>query len=451
MKQQTLTYIRQFVHQQLKQTPDLIHGWQHAQDVANNAKLLWSLLPPKQAKTIDLNLLQAACYLHDLHTTKYPNSFSNFLFESKLIRQFLPPILNQLPLNPKEKEIIYEAIIHHPLALPFHRLNRRRSLYAQLLQDADILDQFNPKRLQLLKIETHPTLFHRFKTFLVNFNHPNTARWLISHFSNQPNLAIQVYNYNSHSYQYIESGNNQKPTILFLHGYADSAYTFLPTINQLSTQYHLISLELPFHQKRSIYNLNQLLDYISSFLVFKKLHRQKITISGFSLGGLIAAHYAINHPKQINKIIFLNSAPPPSSPLLKFITKLFIPLLKIPFISRFIVIINLRFFAPFRQLQHDYFSKFNLKNFSQSIHQTTLRILKDSFRTKNLLEQLNQLQIPTQAIFFADDQIVPPHKYAPIFTQFNIPVDIFPQGGHANQIHSWNLALTQTLQSHGER
>jgi len=445
MDKKTLKFIKHFTAQRMSQTQDQFHGFSHADNVAKNARLLWSLLPHHLAKSIDLNLLQACAYLHDLHTTQYPASFRNFLFESKLIKQTLPQTLDQLPLTSSERQLIYQTILHHPLAFPFHRLNRHRSLYAQLLQDADLLDQFNPQRLQLLRLETKPTFFHRLKTFLVNFNRPNTVRWLIKHFANLPDLSLQVYNYRWHHFQYIESGDSQQPTILFLHGYADSIYTFLPTINQLSTQYHLLALELPFHQKRSVYNLNEILDYVSAFLAAKQLKNKHITITGFSLGGLIAAHYSIKYPQDIHNLIFLNSVPIPDTPLFKISTYILFYLLKIPFVSRLITYFNLHYFTAFRQLQHDWFSTFNLRHFSKSIHQTTLNILKDTWHQPQLLNQLKQLNINIQAIFFADDPIISP-KYTHIFTQANIPLTIFPSGGHADKLYTWNLALTRFLQ-----
>ncbi len=446
MNQKQLKTIKTFVRQTMRQTSDQFHGFQHAQNVARNSLLLWSLLSPSQAATIDPNLLQACAYLHDLHTVHYPASFKNFLFESRLIKSYLPPILNQFNLNQTEKKLIYQTILHHPLAFPFHRLNRHRSLYAQLLQDADFLDQFNPQRLQLLQLETKPTLFHHLKTFLVNFNQPNTVRWLIRHFANNPDLAIQAYNYRWHHFQYVESGDPTNPTILFLHGYADSIYTFLPTINQLSTNYHLLALELPFHQKHATYGLNEILSYIHSFLASKHLDQQPITLSGFSLGGLIAGHYATKYPQQIKRLIFLNSTPPPDSLLFNLSTTLLFYLLKIPLISRLITFINLNFFATFRRLQHDWFSYFNLRHFSRSIHQTTVRILKDGFHQPNLLQQLQQLNIDIQAVFFEDDLIIPP-KYAHTFHHFNIPFTTFPCGGHADKSQSWNLALIHVLRT----
>jgi len=109
-----------------------------------------------------LNLLQAACLLHDIHYIKYKPSLKNWIKEGKLLRQILPPIIKQFNLNESDRYILSEAVYNHTLSFPFKRLNQKHSLYAQIVQDADTLDFISEIRILDLKKNKNKFRLYRF-------------------------------------------------------------------------------------------------------------------------------------------------------------------------------------------------------------------------------------------------------------------------------------------------
>lgn len=139
---------------------DSQHGYTHLTRVRNNALQIVDLL--KINSKIDPNLLQAACLLHDIHFTKYTPSLKNWLREGKLLRQVLPPIIEQFNLTESDRYILSEAIYQHTLSFPFKRLNQKYSLYSQIVQDADTLDFLSEIRILDLKKNKKKFKLYRF-------------------------------------------------------------------------------------------------------------------------------------------------------------------------------------------------------------------------------------------------------------------------------------------------
>lgn len=140
------------------------HSYPHLLRAKNNAIQIVDLL--KLNSKIDLNLLQAACLLHDIHHTKYQPSFLNWIRETKLLQQVLPPILEQFNLNESDRYILSEAVYKHTFSFPFRLLNKKYSLYAQIVQDADTLDFLSEIRVLDLKRNKNKFKFYRFLSLI---------------------------------------------------------------------------------------------------------------------------------------------------------------------------------------------------------------------------------------------------------------------------------------------
>ena len=109
-----------------------------------------------------------------------------------------------------------------------------------------------------------------------------------------------------------DSGQHDRPTIVFLHGIAATSKTWEPVIKSLdSRKYRVVALDLlgfgqspkPQHCKYSV------ADHVRS--VKKTLYSldiKKATLVGHSMGSLIATRYTLKYPKKIERL-FLVSPP----------------------------------------------------------------------------------------------------------------------------------------------
>lgn len=185
MNKQTLNQVKVFAINKLKQSTDHYHSHQHINSVARNALLL----SKKLNANINKNLLLAICYLHDIHSANHKPALKTFLFEKKLIKKTLPQILKKLNLSNTNANIIKTAVYNHPQAFPFKKLNKKNDLYSQVLQDADLIDQFS-----LHPTPKPTTIFQKLLFSMSSFLSFSIRQKIIKFYSNNPQPALEVFN-----------------------------------------------------------------------------------------------------------------------------------------------------------------------------------------------------------------------------------------------------------------
>lgn len=141
----------------IHKSKDPQHGIEHIQNVMQNALSIADLIDPKQ-KIIDRNLLKACVLSHDLTYSQHNHSFYTWLYEGKLVVKIVQNIIHDI-MEDDEKLILLDAIERHIHSFPIRRLNKKASLYAQILQDADTLDLFNKKRVENFANNKLPKIF----------------------------------------------------------------------------------------------------------------------------------------------------------------------------------------------------------------------------------------------------------------------------------------------------
>ncbi len=142
-----LKKIKSLAKKLMLQNKNSLHDWNHVSRVADNTLKIASLL---KIKKIDSNLLLASAYLHDLcYSQNIKINIKNYIRETKitckLINELFKKELNFV--NQKEQKIILNAVKHHAWSFPFRKLNKKRNIYCQILQDADTIDYFHPIRI----------------------------------------------------------------------------------------------------------------------------------------------------------------------------------------------------------------------------------------------------------------------------------------------------------------
>jgi len=102
-------------------------------------------------------------------------------------------------------------------------------------------------------------------------------------------------------WKYLTIGEG-KETILFLHGMTGSYDVWWQQINNLKSDYRIISVTYP-----AVDNLKEMGDAVLKILETEKV--QKLNIVGSSLGGFFTQYLVENYPNKVQKAIFANTFP----------------------------------------------------------------------------------------------------------------------------------------------
>lgn len=109
------------------------------------------------------------------------------------------------------------------------------------------------------------------------------------------------------SVNYEEAGDPAKKTIIFVHGAGGSSATWFMQLRGLSSDYHIVTLELNGHGKspdrseEDIFHsyLHDIHEVVTNF--------DRPFIAGHSMGGALTQVYALNHPENLSGIILVGT------------------------------------------------------------------------------------------------------------------------------------------------
>lgn len=216
-------------------------------------------------------------------------------------------------------------------------------------------------------------------------------------------------------FSYVDIGNKSHPTILFLHGYGDTANMFLPLIKSLKKTHRCISLNLPFiiHPYHK-YHLDSLASYVQKFIAIKNL--DKFALVGFSLGGLVATKIASQCHHQISHLYLLNVLPRLYTSNFE---KMIFKVVKLPL------------------------SKNKLHKVLYPITRSTKKPFNPSRPTLfynidiDLLDEFNQLKMEKSIALFKDDILFRPKRASKIIPLVSADISYFNSGGHATKPEYW--------------
>jgi pimeloyl-ACP methyl ester carboxylesterase len=97
------------------------------------------------------------------------------------------------------------------------------------------------------------------------------------------------------------------PTLVFLHGSWSDGSQWIPIINCLSSNYHCLVPDLlgfGDSERREInYSIELEVECLAEFLA--KLNQREIYLIGHSLGGWVAASFALKYPEQVRGMVLL--------------------------------------------------------------------------------------------------------------------------------------------------
>jgi pimeloyl-ACP methyl ester carboxylesterase len=114
--------------------------------------------------------------------------------------------------------------------------------------------------------------------------------------------------------RYVTVGDGDK-TIIFIHGFSSSLYSWSTCLEPISGQYRVVALDLKgfgFSEKpETEYTTGEYVNFVIDFMDALKL--DKATLCGNSMGGGIAWRTALKHPERVEKLILVDAAGYPST------------------------------------------------------------------------------------------------------------------------------------------
>ncbi len=109
---------------------------------------------------------------------------------------------------------------------------------------------------------------------------------------------------------YVEAGDAKNPTVVLLHGLGSSTVSWVLNIPALSQKYRVIAIDQIGFGKSDKpmlkYRAGTYTDFLDKFL--SELKIEKATLVGNSLGGWVAADFALKYPNKVERIVLADAA-----------------------------------------------------------------------------------------------------------------------------------------------
>jgi 2-succinyl-6-hydroxy-2,4-cyclohexadiene-1-carboxylate synthase len=109
-------------------------------------------------------------------------------------------------------------------------------------------------------------------------------------------------------------GNPSCPAVLFLHGFLGDGRDWREVVNLVSADFFCIVIDLPGHGfsndlslLNDVWDFHSLTQRLLELLTY--LSVKKVNITGYSLGGRLALHFALHFTENVKKIILESSSP----------------------------------------------------------------------------------------------------------------------------------------------
>jgi pimeloyl-ACP methyl ester carboxylesterase len=110
---------------------------------------------------------------------------------------------------------------------------------------------------------------------------------------------------------YRDQGSRTGMPLVLLHGSNSSLHTWEPWVAQIGDQFRMISVDLPSHGLTGAvpgddYSQEGMSQFVDEFT--KALNLDRFALAGNSMGGGVAARYAIHHPERVSHLILVDAA-----------------------------------------------------------------------------------------------------------------------------------------------
>ena len=109
---------------------------------------------------------------------------------------------------------------------------------------------------------------------------------------------------------YRDQGQRGGPALVLLHGTAASLHTWEPWVAQIGGAFHVISVDLPAHGLTGAtpgddYSQDGMVKFVDEFTT--AIGVQRFALAGHSMGGAVAARFALVHPERLTHLILIDA------------------------------------------------------------------------------------------------------------------------------------------------
>lgn len=113
--------------------------------------------------------------------------------------------------------------------------------------------------------------------------------------------------------EFFNTVDNDKPVLLFLHGFTGSSEDWEPIVPQLNKNFSSAAIDIIGHGKSSslsdpqFYTFDSLASQIKT--IIEEVIKKKVIILGYSMGGRAALYFTVQHPTLVSALILESSTP----------------------------------------------------------------------------------------------------------------------------------------------
>jgi 2-hydroxy-6-oxonona-2,4-dienedioate hydrolase len=127
--------------------------------------------------------------------------------------------------------------------------------------------------------------------------------------SRAKNLTVRYLAVDGVDTRVIEAGDTDAPPLVCLHGTGGHAEAFIHNLAALAGDYHVLAYDLPAHGWSSApersYEIEGYCRHLDAFLDACSL--PSVAVVGQSLGGWIAASYAVTRPERLTRLVLVGA------------------------------------------------------------------------------------------------------------------------------------------------
>jgi pimeloyl-ACP methyl ester carboxylesterase len=110
---------------------------------------------------------------------------------------------------------------------------------------------------------------------------------------------------------YRDQGQRNGPALVLLHGSNASLHTWEPWVAQIGDGFRMISLDLPGHGLTGPvpdedYSQEAMVRFVNEFTTV--MHVERFALAGNSMGGAVAARFALRYPERLTHLILVDAA-----------------------------------------------------------------------------------------------------------------------------------------------
>ncbi|HJU54982.1 MAG TPA: alpha/beta fold hydrolase, partial [Pyrinomonadaceae bacterium] len=110
--------------------------------------------------------------------------------------------------------------------------------------------------------------------------------------------------------RYAEAGDPKAPTLILLHGFTDSSFSYSRVMPALAAKYHVYALDQRGHgdseRPANGYSIPDFAADVVAFMDAKNLRRA--TVVGHSMGSFVAQQVAASAPERVERLVLIGSA-----------------------------------------------------------------------------------------------------------------------------------------------